>query len=64
MRDSYAQYTLFVADMMPDYPVEWEILPPVLFNRLVNEWRSRQGNGRHLIETKGRMYVRRTRRNR
>lgn len=58
----YIQVTLLVADLLPDYPVEWEVLPPDLFDRLVSEWRGSHGRARHLLETKGRMYVQRRRR--
>lgn len=58
----YIQLTLMVADLLPDYPVEWEMLPPDLFDRLVKAWRGSRGRERHLTETKGRMYVRRRKR--
>ncbi|NEG55414.1 hypothetical protein [Bifidobacterium platyrrhinorum] len=58
----YIQVTLLVADLLPDYPVEWEVLPPDLFDRLVTAWRGSRGRARHLIETKGRMHVLRHRR--
>lgn len=64
MRPGYEQLTLMVADLLPDYPVEWEILPPDLFDRLVRSWRGSHGRARHLTETKGRMYVRKFRRTR
>lgn len=60
-RAGYEQFTLMDA-ALPDYPVEWEVLPPALFGRLVASWRGSHGRTRHLVETKGRMYVRRFRR--
>lgn len=60
----YIQYSLFVADMLPDYQVEWEVLPPDLFDRLVKSWRGSKGRARQLTETKGRLYVMRHRRSR
>lgn len=49
---------LMVEDMLPDYPVEWELLPASLFNELKQEYREADDKTRSQLRERTRILTR------